>query len=156
MFCFWASFLEDVSYLGAINAKGFTPDWHVISLWFDSSTQMEMLQKINDCESLENLPENVYDGVCFNKVASLRCTNCISTITRRHHIFFFRICSKNCMPGSTTEVSLRGLQESSLQNFVKVSTRYLCHSLSNKVTGLQSIGWTLLEMKCLIKTRTNF
>ena len=111
-----------------------------------------MLQKIIDCESLENLPENVYDGVCF-KVASLCCTNCISTITRRHHIFFFRICSKNCMPGSTTEVSLRGLQESSLQNFVKVSARYLCHSLSNKVTGLQSIGCNFAENEVFDKNK---
>ena len=153
MFCFWASFVEDVSYLGAINAKGFTPDWHVISLWFDSSTQMEMLQKITDCESLENFPENVYDGVCFNKIASLCCTNCISTITRMHHRFFFRICSKNCMPGSTTEVSSRGLQDSSLQNFVKVSAWYLCHSLSNKVTGLQSIGCNFAENEVFDKNK---
>ena len=38
MFCFWASFLADFSYLGAINAKrkDFTPKWHVVFhvIWF--------------------------------------------------------------------------------------------------------------------------
>ena len=40
MFCFWASFLVDVSYLGAINAKGgcFTPEYVIFYLtWFFST-----------------------------------------------------------------------------------------------------------------------
>ena len=55
MFCFCASFLAGISYLGAINTKGgvFTPDWHVTFHGFDSSTQIEILQKITDCKSLE-------------------------------------------------------------------------------------------------------
>ena len=34
---------------------------------------MKMLRKIIDCESFENSQESVYDGVYFNKVASLQC-----------------------------------------------------------------------------------
>ena len=38
MFCFWVSFLADVSYLEPLNAKGgdFRPDWYVIfhAIWF--------------------------------------------------------------------------------------------------------------------------
>ena len=37
-------------------------------MWFGSSTQMEMSRKIIDCESSENFPKNVYDGVCFIKL----------------------------------------------------------------------------------------
>ena len=33
---------------------------------------MKMLRKINDCKSLENSEENIYDRVSFNKVASLQ------------------------------------------------------------------------------------
>ena len=41
-------------------------------MWFDSSAQMEMLQKIIDCESLGDFPKNVYDEVCFQKIASVQ------------------------------------------------------------------------------------
>ena len=36
-------------------------------MWFDSSTQIEMLQKIIDGESLESFQKSVYDGVCLIK-----------------------------------------------------------------------------------------
>ena len=65
MFCLCSSCLTGVSYLGVINWKGggSFPDW----LWFDSSTQIEMLQKIFDGESLQSFPKKVYDGVCLIK-----------------------------------------------------------------------------------------
>ena len=44
-----------------------------------------MLHKIIDCQGLENFLKKVYNGVCFNKIASLRCTGCKSTITKHHH-----------------------------------------------------------------------
>ena len=77
-------------------------------MWFDSLTQMVMLQKIIDWESLEYFPKNVCDEACFNKIATLRCTNCNSTITSIHERFFSGTAQKNYIPGPTTEVSLRG------------------------------------------------
>ena len=64
--------------------------------------------KIIDCQSLENFPKNVYDGVCFNTIASLCCTNCNSTISRIHHRFFLEDVPQTYVPGSTTEASLHG------------------------------------------------
>ena len=64
-----------------------------------------MLRKISDCESLENFPKNVYDGVCFNKIASLYCANYNSTITRIHQRLFSEYVPKNYIPGYTTKVS---------------------------------------------------
>ena len=63
---------------------------------------MEMLRKIIDCESLKNFPKNVYDGVCFNKIASLCGTNCSSTITSIHRRFFSEYVPKNVILGSAT------------------------------------------------------
>ena len=110
-----------------------------------------MLRKIIDCESLENFPKKVFDGVCFNKIASLSCTNCSSTITRIHRRFFSEYVPKN-YPG----LHRRGfptwfLKDSSLQNFGKGPARYLCHSLSNKRAGLQSIGCNFTEKEVLDK-----
>ena len=76
-----------------------------------------MLQKIIDRESLENFPKNVYDGVCFSKIASLCCTNCNSTITSILHRFFSEYVKKNYTPGSTTEVSPRGFCKIALLKF---------------------------------------
>ena len=64
--------------------------------------------KIIDCQSLGNFPKNVYDGVCFNKIASLCCTNCNSTISRIHHKIFLEDVPQTYIPGSTTEASLHG------------------------------------------------
>ena len=60
------------------------------------------------CQSLKNFPKNVYDGVCFNKIASLCCTNCNPTITRIHHRIFSEDVPQNYIPSSTTEASLHG------------------------------------------------
>ena len=126
MFCFWASFLADVSYLVASNAKGggFTPDRHVIFhvTWFFNT---------NGDIAKNNWLKNVYGGVCFNKIASLCCTNCNSTITCIHQSFFPEYVSKNYIPSSTTKVSLRG--------FYKILEKFLqdiCHFLSYKVADL--------------------
>ena len=40
--------------------------------------------EIIDRESLENFLKHVYDRVCFNKIASLCCTNGNSTTTRTY------------------------------------------------------------------------
>ena len=41
---------------------------------------MKILGKMIDCKSLKKFDENVYGRVYFNKVASLHCTDCNSTI----------------------------------------------------------------------------
>ena len=63
MFCFCASCLTDVSYLGVINWKGggSFPDWHVI--WFFNTNR----DVAKDGESLESFQKSVYDGVCLIK-----------------------------------------------------------------------------------------
>ena len=33
---------------------------------------MEMFQKVIDCECLGDFPKNVYDQVCFQKIASVQ------------------------------------------------------------------------------------
>ena len=75
--------------------------------------------EIIDCE---NFPKNVYDGVCFNKIASLCCTNCSSTITRIHHRFFSEYVPKNYIPSSATWVSPRGFCKKALH---KISEKFL-------------------------------
>ena len=40
------------------------------------------MREIIDCKSLENVRKNVYDGVCFNKIARMCCINCNSIIAR--------------------------------------------------------------------------
>ena len=42
---------------------------------------MKILQKIIDCESLENSHEDVFYEVWFSKIASLQCTDCKSIKT---------------------------------------------------------------------------
>ena len=125
MFCFWASLLADVSSLGAINAKGggFTPDWHEVFHVISFFNTMEMLWKINDCKSLENFPKNVYDGVCFNKIASLCCTNYNSTKTRFHCKLFSECLPKDYIPGFTTEVSPRGFCKIAVYKILEKSLR---------------------------------
>ena len=54
-----------------------------------------MLQKIINCESLENSQENIYDGSYSGKVASLQRTDCNSTISRLQHRFFLEYISKS-------------------------------------------------------------
>ena len=106
-----------------------------------------MLQKIIDRESLKNFPKNVYDGVCFSKIASLCCTNCNSTITSILHRFFSEYVKKKLYSG----FHYRGfpawfLPDSSFDISAKF-LRDICHSLSNKVAGLQSIGCNFTEKK---------
>ena len=59
------------------------------------NTQEDMLQKIINCESLENSQENIYDGSYSGKVASLQRTDCNSTISRLQHRFFLEYISKS-------------------------------------------------------------
>ena len=92
-------------------------------MWFNSSTQMEMLWKINDCKSLENFPKNVYDEVCFNKIASLCCTNYNSTKTRFHCKLFSECVPKDYIPGFTTEVSPRGFCKIAVYKILEKSLR---------------------------------
>ena len=51
-------------------------------------SQMKMLWKITDCESLEISQENVYDRVSFSKNTNLQCSDCSFGIKRTHHRFF--------------------------------------------------------------------
>ena len=101
---------------------------------------MEMLGNITDFESLENFPKNVYDEVCFNKIANLWCTICSSTITRVHRRFFLEYVQKSYIPGSTTEVSPRDFCKIALYKISEKFLRDICHSLFNNLAGRQSIG----------------
>ena len=110
---------------------------------------MEMLRKISDCESLENFPKNVYDGVCFNKLASLYCANCNCTTTRIHHRFFFRICSKELYSGFHHKSFPRGFWKIALY---KISEKFLPDNfVISYLTKLQTSCLyvaTLLKRKC--------
>ena len=104
---------------------------------------MEMLRKIIDCESLENFPRNVYDGAREFVLIKLqvRVVKLQLCYNRYSPQILIRICSKKSYFG----LHHRGfpacsLQDRSLKNFGKVSERYLCHSLSNKNAGRQSLG----------------
>ena len=109
---------------------------------------MEMLRKIIYCESLENFPKNVYDGVYFTKIANLCCANCNSTITRIHRRFFSEYVPKNYILGSTTEVSPRGFCKIALYKISEIFVRdifvipYLTH---------QSIGCNFTEKEVFDK-----
>ena len=56
---------------------------------------MKMLPQIIDCEILENSQENVFDGVYFNKVASVQCTDSNSALNRLHHRFVLEYIPEN-------------------------------------------------------------
>ena len=55
---------------------------------------MEMLQKIIDGKSLGISKEYVYEGVSFNKVASLQCSDCNFAIKIAHHRYFLEYVPK--------------------------------------------------------------
>ena len=117
-----------------------------------------MLRKTIGCESLENFPKNVYDRVCFNKIACPGCTNCNSTITRIYRRFFSEYVPKSYMPGNTTEASRR--------RFCKIALYKISEKFQRDIfvlpylTDLQASNLLvsiLLKRKCLTKTcRTNF
>ena len=123
-------------------------------MWFDSSTQIEMLPKTIGSESLENFPKNVYDRVCLNKIACPGCTNCNSTITRIYRWYV----PKSYMPGNTTEASRRRFCKIALYKISEKFQRdiFVLPYLTNlQVSNL--LVSTLLKRKCLTKTcRTNF
>ena len=108
---------------------------------------MEMLRKIIDYESLENFPKNLYNGVCFNKIASLRCTNCNCIITRIHQKLFLEYVPKKYIQGSTKDVSPRGFCKITLNK----SAKYLSHSLSYKAAVFQSIDCKFTEKQMFNK-----
>ena len=121
-------------------------------MWFHSSTQMEMLWKINDCKSLENFRKNVYDGVCFNKIASLCCTNYNSTKTRFHCKLFSECVPKDYIPGFTTEVSPRGFCKIAVYKILEKSLRdiFVIPYLT-KLLGLQYIGCNFTKKEVFYK-----
>ena len=90
--------------------------------WFDSSTQMEVLWRIIDCESLENFPNNFYDRVCLEN-----CKSVLYKLQLRYNQnlpqISFRICSKeNCIPGFFTEIFPSGFCKRALY---KISEKLL-------------------------------
>ena len=117
-------------------------------MWFDSSTQIEMLPKTIGSESLENFPKNVYDRVCLNKIACPGCTSCNSTITRIYRWYV----PKSYMPGNTTEASRR--------RFCKIALYKISEKFQRDIfvlpylTDLQASNLLvsiLLKRKCLTK-----
>ena len=113
-------------------------------MWFDSSTQIEMLPKTIGSESLENFPKNVYDRVCLNKIACPGCTNCSSTITRIYRWY---------VPKSNTT-------EASRRRFCKIALYKISEKFQRDIfvlpylTDLQASNLLvsiLLKRKCLAK-----
>ena len=113
-------------------------------MWFDSSTQIEMLPKTIGSESLENFPKNVYDRVCLNKIACPGCTNCNSTITRIYRWY---------VPKSNTT-------EASRRRFCKIALYKISEKFQRDIfvlpylTDLQASNLLvsiLLKRKCLAK-----
>lgn len=82
LFFLWDSFLANIWYLGAYSEKRgrgcLFLSFHAwlscnqSSMSLNSSTEIEMFQKANDCENLESSKENVYEGIYFSNVASLQ------------------------------------------------------------------------------------
>ena len=50
--------------------------------------EMKMLQKITDGKSSEISQDNAYEGVSFNKVTNLQCSDCNLAIKIAHHRYF--------------------------------------------------------------------
>ena len=150
----------DVSYWRVVNVKrgGFTDDWHVIfhMIWFFNTTGD--VANNGWFRKLENFPKNVYDGVSFNKIARLCCTNCNSTMTNIDQRFFSEYVSKNYISGSTTEVSPRGFCDIALYKILeKFLQDIFVISYLTKIPASNLQVATLLKNKCLTKTyRTNF
>ena len=117
-------------------------------MWFDSSTQIEMLPKTIGSESLENFPKNVYDRVCLNKIACPGCTNCNSTITRIYRWYV----PKSYVPGNTTEASRRCFCKIALYKISEKFQRDIF--VLPYLTDLQASNLLvsiLLKRKCLTK-----
>ena len=71
--------------------RGLTPSFqvifHIICL-FNKNEDVNR-RKIIDGKSLEISQENVYDGVSFNKVTNLQCSDCNFAIKIIHYRYFF-------------------------------------------------------------------
>ena len=53
-----------------------------------------MLRKIIDGKSLEISQKSVYEGVSFNKVTNLQCSDCKFAIKIAHHRYFLEYVPK--------------------------------------------------------------
>ena len=53
-----------------------------------------MFRRIIDAKSLKISQENVYEGVSFSKVTSLRCLDCNFAIKIAHHRYFLEYVPK--------------------------------------------------------------
>ena len=140
-------FPADVSYLGTLNAKkrSFTHFDLVMwsFMWFDFSTQMGMLGKM--IAKVSNIFWKASTMKFFLiKLESLLCKLQLY-YNQNSTQFFSEYVAQNLIPSSTTDDFPRGFSKIALYNFGKVSARYLCHSLSNEVASLQSIGWNFTE-----------
>lgn len=71
-------------------------------IWF--LTQMKILQEIIDSQRLETFPENVYDGVCLNKIVILHCTDNNPNEARFIIDSFRRSMFQKYIPGCTIEL----------------------------------------------------
>ena len=68
-------------------SRGLTPSFHVIFHVICLSNRNEDVKRRKI--SLEIFQENVYDGVSFNKVTNLQCSDCNFAIKITHHRYFF-------------------------------------------------------------------
>ena len=84
-----------VELLFILFTPGFTPDFHVIlhMIWFFMTN--EDVTK-NNCGSLKNLQESLYDRVYFSKVTNLLCTDCNFYIKRLYHRLLSEYVPKTC------------------------------------------------------------
>ena len=68
-----------------------------------------MLRKIIDNKSLKISQKNVYEGVPFNKVANLQCSDCNFAIKIAHHRYFLEYAPKtSCLKKQYFEKKVYG------------------------------------------------
>ena len=76
---------------GVVLSRGLTPSFqvifHIICL-FDRNEDFKRRKTIGG-KSLEISHENVHDGVFFNKVTNLQCSDCNFAIKIIHYRYFF-------------------------------------------------------------------
>ena len=72
-------------------SRGLTPSFQVIFyvICFFIRNEDVKKRKIIECKSLEISQKNVYNGVYFNKVTNLQCSDCNFAIKITHYRYFF-------------------------------------------------------------------
>ena len=107
-------------------------------------SQMKMLWKITDWESLEISQENFFDGVSFSKNTNLQRSDCNFAIKRTHHRFFLEYLPKtSCLKKNKKRKSLFFWEKSLWWTIVLIKLQS-CSSQSPTFSKKQSSCKTFL------------